>query len=306
MTDTPEFDEFKKELAQLKTHKLFKQVLTKQKLHLAKLTLDEVATLMLQEAARYFLLAASNLNRTQLKKATQEPETAIVAKKLRQAHAVQKRLPVKASFEDIVARAESLRRADLGRKQRGGIEATFRERLVAEKIPVLMAPPIRAVPGILVTRRKPDGVSPDPSANEAPVVYLEIKNLRRVADDIQKRLYEIAEASLEMKFLYGDLKLSGLNMRSTAEVLERADEIRLKLRTQIVKSRPTVVALFLCPEVEAQRYRAGAEAFIDRLFFQEEIEECLAFLREAVKSKPEAVAAPGSPKPGATKRRRST
>ena len=283
MTDTPEFDEFKKELAQLKTHKLFKKVLQKQELHLGKLTEEEVATLMLQEPARYFLLAAANLNRTALKKATLDPETAIVAKKLRPSHAVKRRLPLKASFDDIVARAESLRRADLGRKQRGGIEQVFRDRLAAEKIPVLMSPPLRPVPGILVTKRKPDGVWPDPSANEAPHVYLEIKNLRRVADDIQKRLYEIAEASLEMKFLYGDLTLSGLKLRTTAEVLEKGDEIRAKLRAQIVKSRPTVVAFFVCPRAEAEKYRAGAEAFIDRLFFQEEIEECLAFLREAAK-----------------------
>jgi hypothetical protein len=41
-----------------------------------------------------------------------------------------------------------------------------------------------------------------------------------------------------------------------------------------------VVALLLCPRAEAERYRAGAETFIDRVFFQEELEECLAFLRE--------------------------
>ena len=45
-----------------------------------------------------------------------------------------------------------------------------------------------------------------------------------------------------------------------------------------------VVALFLCPRAEAERYRAGAEAFIDRLFFQEEIDECLAYLREVTAS----------------------
>lgn len=50
-----------------------------------------------------------------------------------------------------------------------------------------------------------------------------------------------------------------------------------KLRAQIVKSRPTVKALSLCPKAEAEKYRAGAEAFIDRLFCQEEIEECLIF-----------------------------
>jgi hypothetical protein len=42
---------------------------------------------------------------------------------------------------------------------------------------------------------------------------LEIKNVQRVADDIQKRLYEIAEASVEMKTLYGLLRLRGLNVR---------------------------------------------------------------------------------------------
>jgi hypothetical protein len=147
VTDTPEFDEFKKELAKLKTHKLFKQVLTKQELHLAKLTLEEVATLLLQDVARYFLLAAANLNRTQLKKAAQEPETAMVAKKLRQAHAVQK--------------------------------------------------------------------------------------------------------------------------------------------------------------VEAERYRAGAEAFIDRLFFQEEIEECIEYLREAAKISPDTPKEPEQRKPRATRRTRA-
>lgn len=43
-----------------------------------------------------------------------------------------------------------------------------------------------------------------------------------------------------------------------------------------------MIVLMLCSRVEAERYREGAEAFIDRLFFQEEIEECLAFLRKAV------------------------
>jgi len=184
------------------------------------------------------------------------------------------------AFDDVVARAEVVRRGDLGRKARGGIEALFRARLVAEAIPVLMSPPIRAVPGILVARRKPDGIWPDPSTGQPPLVYLEIKNLRRVADDIQKRLYEIAEASLEMKFLYGNLDLRGLALPSTKKVLESADEIRQKLRSRIARARPAVVALFLCPKMEAERYRSGAEAFIDRLFFQEEIEECLAYLRE--------------------------
>jgi hypothetical protein len=72
-----------------------------------------------------------------------------------------------------------------------------------------MSPPVRQVPGILIGKRKPDGVYPDPAGFAAPRVYLEIKNVRRPADDIQKRLYEVAEASIEMKFLYGALGSKG-------------------------------------------------------------------------------------------------
>lgn len=298
MTDTPELDQFKLELRSLRTHPVLKKLIKRNQISLGELSVDEIAALLLNEAAKYFLFAAANLNRTSLKKAAREPETAIVAKKLRPAYAIKCRLPVKDAFDDVVARAETVRRGDLGRKARGGIEALFRERLAAERIPVLMAPPIRAVPGILVSKRKPDGVWPDPSAHEPPIVYLEIKNLRRVADDIQKRLYEIAEASLEMKFLYGKLDLRGLALPSTEHVLSGTDRIRKQLRGQIVGVRPAVVALFLCPKAEAEKYRAGAEAFIDRLFFQEEIEECLAYLRE-VTSTP-----PATPPPRPARRRR--
>ncbi|MBI5544349.1 MAG: hypothetical protein HY901_10695 [Deltaproteobacteria bacterium] len=38
----------------------------------------------------------------------------------------------------------------------------------------------------------------------------------------------------------------------------------------------------LCSKLEAEKYREGAEAFVDRVFFQEEIEECLAFLKESI------------------------
>jgi hypothetical protein len=113
-------------------------------------------------------------------------------------------------------------------------------------------------------------------------VYLEIKNVRRVADDIQKRLYEIAEASLEMKLLYGSIELRGLGIGSTSQVTQECSNLRARLREQIRRAKPVVVVLMLCSRIEAERYREGAEAFIDRLFFQEEIEECLEFLREAV------------------------
>lgn len=295
MTDTPEFDEFKTELQRLRTHPLLKRLIKRDNVHLGEVKIEDVATLMLHDAARYFLLAAAGLNRTTLKRAARDPETTIIEKRLRLAYAIQRRLPVKEAFDDIVARADVVRRSDLGRKARGGIEALFRARLAAEGIPVLMSPPTRAVPGILVSRRKPDGIWPDPSAGAAPTVYLEIKNLRRVSDDIQKRLYEIAEASLEMKFLYGHLDIRGLALPSKEDVLERAAEIRQSLRSRIIGVRPAVVALFLCPKAEAERYRPGAEAFVDRLFFQEEIEECLAFLREATSSGTEISQDPLSP-----------
>lgn len=296
MTDNPEFDQFKVELSNLRTHAVLRKLVKRNEIGLGTLTVEDVAALMLNEAAKYFLFAAANLNRTTLRKAAHEPESAIVEKKLRQAFAIKRRLPVKASFDDVVARAEVVRRGDLGRKARGSIETLFRQRLAAEGIPVLMSPPIRAVPGILVTKRKPDGVWPDPSAGQPPVVYLEIKNLRRVADDIQKRLYEVAEASLEMKFLYGSLDLRGLGMSSTKQVLEGAAAIREQLRARIVGVRPAVVALFLCPRAEADKYRGGAEAFIDRLFFEEEIDECLAYLREVTST-------PAGPTAGRGKRR---
>ncbi|HET7500715.1 MAG TPA: hypothetical protein VFK02_06920 [Kofleriaceae bacterium] len=270
---------------------MLKKLVRRNQIHLGELSVEDVATLMLNEAAKYFLFAAAGLNRTSLKKAVREPEAAIVEKGLQQAFSIKRRLPVKAAFDEVVARAETVRRGDLGRKARGGIEALFRKRLAAEHIPVLMAPPIRAVPGILVSRRKPDGVWPDPSAGQPPVVYLEIKNLRRVADDIQKRLYEVAEASVEMKFLYGNLDLRGLGLPSTEHVLEGTDAIRKQIRAAITGVRPAVVALFLCSRVEAEKYRAGAEAFIDRLFFQEEIEDCLAYLRD-VTSTPSPGASP--------------
>jgi hypothetical protein len=62
-------------------------------------------------------------------------------------------------------------------------------------------------------------------------------------------------------------------------VLENPGVLRARLRGQILQARPTVVVLMLCARADAERYREGAEAFVDRVFFQEEIEECLAFLK---------------------------
>lgn len=77
-----------------------------------------------------------------------------------------------------------------------------------------MAPPIPRAPGLLIDYRKPDGVYPGPTTGPAPRLYLEITNINRVSDDIQKRLYEIAETSIEMKKIYGDLELRGFEHKT--------------------------------------------------------------------------------------------
>ncbi|MCZ7684430.1 MAG: hypothetical protein M5U28_38960 [Sandaracinaceae bacterium] len=279
--ERPAVEEFRRQVEELRRHPDLKSVIKKGEVHFVDLSLEQVRRLFDDSTGYYFLMAAAKLTRTTLKKAAADERRRIVRKEDRRAHAVQEALPHRRAFEEVAAGAVAIRTADLRRMHSGGVEQLFRDRLIAEKIPIVMQPPIRAVPGILIGRRKPDGVYPDPATDAAPVVYLEIKNIRRVSDDIQKRLYEVAEASLEMKLIYGGLELRGLNVRSLREVGERAAEIRAAVREQIRKSRPYVVVLMLCSKVEAERYRDGAEAFVDRVFFEEEIEECLAFLRQA-------------------------
>jgi hypothetical protein len=274
--------EFEQAVRGLRQHPTLKPRVRKGVIEFVGLSLQELNELLRNDAAYYFLLAASGLNRSSLKRAASTPEAKIVIASDRRSHAFRSSLPPRMPFEDVVKAAILLRRSDLNRRERGGIEQLFRERLKSEGIPILMSPPVRQVPGILISRRKPDGVFPDPAADLAPVVYLEIKNVKRVADDIQKRLYEVAEAAIEMKFLYGDLSISGMQMKSTREVEGSASLLREELRKRILASKPAVVVLMLCPKAEAEKYRAGAEAFVDRVFFQEEIDECLAFLRQAV------------------------
>lgn len=282
MTERPLLDDFQRAIEELRSHPLVAPVLKRGEVNLGALTVDAIVSLMKIEAGYYFLIAAAGLTRTTLKKAAASEEAKINAPPKRKAFAVKQRLPVRKPFADIASSAVALRRGDLDRKSRGGIEPLFRERLKEEGIGVLMSPPVRQVPGILIGKRKPDGVYPDPSSGDPPIIYLEIKNVRRVADDIQKRLYEVAEASLEMKFLYGALRLEGLSLKSTKDVLAAPDEIRQRLRDQITLALPVVVVLMLCSRVEAERYRSGAQAFVDRVFFQEEIEDCLTFLRETL------------------------
>ena len=84
-----------------------------------------------------------------------------------------------------------------------------------------------------------------------------------------------------MKYLYGSLGVTGLNLSST-DGLDSDPSHRARLRDAIRASFPIVIALLICPRAEAERYRVGAETFVDRVFFQEEIDECLEFLRDAV------------------------
>ena len=81
--------------------------------------------------------------------------------------------------------------------------------------------------------------------------------------------------------MYGDLRLQGLDVKDTRHVADNPD-LRLAVRDQIRASAPAVVAFLVCARAEAEKYRAGAEAFIDRVFFQEEVDECLAFLKDVI------------------------
>ena len=282
MVDSPELDDFRKRTRQLLKKKPLKGCLKGGELQLGTLSLEDVSAVISQEEGLYLLQAAAGLTRTTLKTAQKTAVAKVVAKVNRRAFAIKDALPLEVTAESVIEKSVALRRRDLHRKQRGKLEVMFKERLQEEGIPIFMSPPLRTVPGILISSRKPDGVSPEPGSGEPPALYLEIKNINRVSDDIQKRLYEIAEVALEMKLLYGGLELKGYEVASTREVIERREELQLGIRKQILKAKPVVVAFFLCSRSEAERYRPGAQAFIDEVFFQEEVEECIEFLRTAL------------------------
>ena len=277
----PEHEAFRAKIEGLRDHPLLSGLVEADSISLSKLTTEQVNDLIKDEPAYYFLIAAADLNRTAIKRGMATPEAKLVVQSRRRAHVIREKQPMLASFRSVADTAITLRDRDLQRKRAGGTEALFRERLVAEQIPIFMSPPVRRVPGVLIAQRKPDGVYPDPTTGLPPKLYLEVKRVRRVSDDIQKRLYEIAEVSLEMKALYGKLHLKGVNLSRTLDVAGN-EEIRAMFREQILGSLPVVVALLICSRDEAGRYRSGAEAFIDRVFFQEEINECVDFLRNTV------------------------
>ena len=244
------------------------------------LTLTDIGSLLEEPTAALLLMAAADLNRTALRSGIEQSDAQLVARKLRRAYVVQSKLPPTADFDALVALALQRRAGTLERNANAATETLFRDRLAFEGLPIRMRGGYTS--GLLVSRRKPDGVYPDPATGAAPQLYLEIKKINRPRDDIQKRLYEIAEVSLEVKFLYGDLRLQGLALRELLgdDARSGAQE---ELRRQILAASPVVVAMLLC-ELEhvdyLRRYRPGIEAFIDRVFFSDEIEECLGFLSD--------------------------
>ena len=277
----PELDDFDRRMKKLSQQPVLDRLVEGDEIRLGELSLSEVNDLSRQDVGYYFLVSAAGLNRTSLKRAMRSAPAKILKSELRRAFALKEHLPLVASLGAIVEKAVTLRERDLQRKRRGAVEGLLRERLEAEGIPLLMSPPVRRVPGLLIRQRKPDGIYPDPATGKPPRILLEVKSIRRVSDDIQKRLYEIVETSLEMKALYGRLRIVGFDLGETGRV---ADDpaLRQRMRKQITESYPVVVAFFICPRAEAERYREGAEAFIDKVFFQEEVEDCIEFLRETV------------------------
>ncbi len=74
MTDSPELDEFRRRIDKLASDKVLRKLVKGREVHFGKLSVDEVATLMRDDVAYYFLIAAAGLNRTTLKKATEHED----------------------------------------------------------------------------------------------------------------------------------------------------------------------------------------------------------------------------------------
>lgn len=276
----PELRALDQELRALREDEVLASVISGSTVRFSRLSNEDVAVLLTSPAAQLFLMAAADLNRTALRAGTATADAQLVAPPLRRAFVVRSKLPPAADFSTVVELALQRRAATLNRSVNAATETLFRERLEFEGVPIRMRGAYTQ--GLLITRRKPDGVYPDPATGEAPRLYLEIKKINRVRDDLQKRLYEIAEVSLELKFLYGTLELRGLNLRELLDDSSRA-LARRELRQQIAGTFPAVVALLLCPTDEipvAERYRENAEAFIDRVFFANQVDECIAYLAD--------------------------
>lgn len=279
----PELRALERDLNALRGHPVLNPVIGRDgRMRLSDLSVTHVATLLADSTAALFLLAAADLNRTALRSGIQSPDAQLVPAPHRRAFVVRSQLPRDADFATVVELALQRRAGTVGRSANAATETLFRERLAFEGLPIRMRGAWTS--GLLIDRRKPDGVYPDPDTGEAPRLYLEIKKVNRVRDDIQKRLYEIAQVSLEMKFLYGDLSIQGLELGRLLHEDDRVDA-RRSLRAQTHAAAPAVVALLICRAEEleiARRYRPRIEAFIDRLFFADEIDACLEYLSELV------------------------
>jgi len=278
-------EDFREELQALEQHPVLARHLSGGEVDFSSMTVSEVAELAGKQnsVGYYFLIGAANLDRTQVKTGRQAVPPEVLSKH-RMAHFLKDKLPAKESFSSVVARAAASRAITLRRAQSGGVEQMVRALFGQEGVDVVMSGDGYTVkiPGLLIKDRKPDGVYPDPREGRAPLIYLEVKNVKRVGDDIQKRLYEIAQASLEMKILYGNLELKGFGA-SLGDAAQHADLYRAELRKAITASRPVVVGLLLCSRAPAEQYRPRIEAFVDRVFFaNDEMDECISFLRATI------------------------
>lgn len=69
MTLDPLLDEFRRQVEALRTQAAFARILKKGEIHLGALKTEDIAALMRDDTAYYFLMAAAGLNRTRLRKA---------------------------------------------------------------------------------------------------------------------------------------------------------------------------------------------------------------------------------------------
>ena len=276
---------FRSEVEALRQHPLIVPHLDGDALDLTRLSLEDVAELAGngQTTGYYFLLAATPYSRQTIKDLLKTLSKEAVPSKQRRAHVLTQGLN-SSNFTAVAGKAVADRSRTLSRAKSGSFENLFRDYLHEEGVDITMSGEgnVVSVPGLLIRQRKPDGAYPNPRSGQAPLIYLEVKNVKRVSDDIQKRLYEIAQASLEMKTLYGNLELRGMGA-TLSEASSQTSAYRARMREAITASTPVVVGLLLCSKTQAEPYREGIEAFVDRVFFaREETGECLEFLKATI------------------------
>ncbi len=286
LTDTSPIEAFRREIEAFRQHPLIEPHLNDDIIDLTALPLRDIALIAKNRsttAGYYFLLGATTLNRTTIKAQRKNAIKVGVAKQYLLAHVLKESF-IAMKFSSVVERAVSDRSRTLGRASSGRFEELFRDLLTSKGVGVVMSTKghVVTVPGLLIKGRKPDGAYPDPRTGAAPQIYLEVKNVKRVSDDIQKRLYEIAQVSLEMKTLYGSLEFKGMNA-TPDDVKRDTSAYRVQMRRAITATLPVVVGLLMCSKKEAEPYREGIEAFVDRVFFApDETLDCVEFLKATI------------------------